>query len=138
MGTSPGSSNNGVSGGGILDAFKTTIASPVGGWVLACGAFAMVTYWSVQDRAHVYAENLRIRADAMHTIEEVQKLIVGASSRALENNELIRDVQKVNDDSNRILREVRSMMDLPRQNREDIKKTLKLLEEEKEREGITP
>jgi hypothetical protein len=130
--------SEGGGGGGVLDAFKTTIASPVGGWVLACAAFAMVTYWSVQDRAHVYAENLRIRADAMHTLEEVQQLLTGATNRALENNALIKEVQKVNDDSNRILREVRSMMDLPRQNREDIKKTLKLLQEEKERDGISP
>ena len=124
-------------GGGVLDAFKTTIASPIGGWVLACGAFALVSYWSVQDRANVYAENLRIRGDAMHTIEEVQTLLKEATGRAYENNELIKEAQKINEDSNRILREVRSMMELPRQNREDIKKTLQLLQEEKEREGNT-
>jgi hypothetical protein len=122
-------------GGGVLDAFKTTIASPIGGWVLACAAFALVSYWSVQDRAHVYAENLRIRGDAMHTIDEVQKLLTEATGRAYENNTMIKEAQKINEDSNRILREVRSMMNVPRENREDIKKALKLLQEEKEQEG---
>jgi hypothetical protein len=124
--------------GGVLDAFKTTIASPIGGWVLACAAFALVSYWSVTERQTMYAENIRIRGDAMHTIEEVQRLLTDVTAKALENSAQIKKVQEVNDDSNRILREVRSMMDLPQQNREDIKKTLKLLQEEKERDGITP
>lgn len=120
----------------IIEMLKTILASQVGGWVLACTAFAVVSYWTIQDRQIVYAENIRIRGEAMHTINEIQKLIGNASGRALENNEIIREAQKVTEDNNRILYEIRSYMNLPLENRSDLKAIRKHLQDEKDvREG---
>lgn len=112
---------NGNGNNTIVGTFKTILQSPVGGWVVALIGFAALSYWIVQDRAVIYNDMQNLRTEAMPLIRDSKKL-------AEENKEAIDEAKTVSLDNNRILQEIRSMMNLPMANQrtlEDIQKRLK-------------
>jgi hypothetical protein len=121
-------------GGNILEAFKSILQSQVGGWVLACLAFGFMTWWTLEDRKMIYADMARLREHGMEVINATHEAVgaargVGADNRALilEAKKVTEEAAKVTAENNDILKEIRSMMNLPLENRSDLKKILKEL-----------
>jgi hypothetical protein len=121
-------------GGNILEALKTVLQSQVGGWMLACIAFGFMTWWTLEDRKVIYADMARLREHGMEVINATHEAVgaargVGADNRALimEAKKLTEEAKRVTEENNDMLREIRSMMNLPLENRNDLKKILKEL-----------
>jgi hypothetical protein len=120
--------------GNILEAFKTVLQSQVGGWVLACLAFGFMTWWTLEDRKVIYEDMARLREHGMAVINATHEAVgaargVGADNRALilEAKKMTEEAKKITEENNDILKEIRSMMNLPLENRNDLKKILKEL-----------
>ena len=117
-------SNGGNGGSGsstIIGTFKAILQSPVGGWVVALLGFAALSYWIIQDRAVIYHDMRTLRNEAMPLIKDTKFL-------AERNQKAIEEANSITVDNNRILQEIRSMMNLPMANQrtlEDIQKRLK-------------
>jgi hypothetical protein len=128
---------NGKSGN-ILEAFKAVLQSQVGGWVLACAAFGFLTWWTLEDRKVLYTDMARLREHGMEMITATHEAVgaargVGADNRALilEAKKLTEEAKRVTEENNEMLKEIRSMMNLPLENRSDLKKILKAVEPDK-------
>jgi hypothetical protein len=120
--------------GTILEAFKTVLQSQVGGWVLACVAFGFMTWWTLEDRKVIYADMARLREHGMEVINATHEAVSTARTGSADNRTLILEAKKVTEEAarvtkenNEILKEIRSMMNLPLENRTDLKKILKEL-----------
>jgi hypothetical protein len=124
-----------VSGeGNILEAFKTVLQSQVGGWVLACLAFGFMTWWTLEDRKVIYTDMARLREQGMAVINATHEAVGAARGVGADNKMLILEAKRVTEEAarvtaenNDILKEIRSMMNLPLENRNDLKKILKEL-----------
>jgi hypothetical protein len=130
--------NGNGKGGNILEAFKSILQSQVGGWVLACLAFGFMTWWTLEDRKVIYADMARLREHGLEVINATHEAVgavrgVGAENRALilEAKKVSEEAAKVTAENNDILKEIRSMMNLPLENRSDLKKILKAVEPDK-------
>jgi hypothetical protein len=126
--------NGNSKGGNILEAFKTVLQSQVGGWVLACLAFGFMTWWTLEDRKVIYTDMARLREQGMAVINATHEAVgaargVGNDNRALilEAKKVTEEAARVTEENNDMLREIRSMMNLPLENRSDLKKILKEL-----------
>lgn len=115
-------------GGTILEAFKSVLQSQVGGWVLACLAFGFMSWWTIQDRKLIYDDMARLREHGMQLISQTHDAVALARSAGSDNKVLILEAKKVTEENNDILKEIRSMMNLPLENRSDIKRVLKELQ----------
>jgi hypothetical protein len=121
-------------GGSILEAFKTVLQSQVGGWVLACVAFAFMAWWTLEDRKVLYTDMARLRENGMELIMETHEAVAAARGAGADNKVLILETKKLTEDAKKVteesydmLKEIRSMMNLPLENRSDLKKILKEL-----------
>jgi hypothetical protein len=130
--------NGNGKGGNVLEAFKSILQSQVGGWVLACLAFGFMTWWTLEDRKVIYADMARLREQGMAVINATHEAVgaargVGTDNRALilEAKKMTEDAKRVTEENNEILKEIRSMMNLPLENRSDLKKILKAVEPDK-------
>jgi hypothetical protein len=127
---------NGKSGT-ILEALKQILQSQVGGWLLACFAFAFMTWWTLEDRKVIYADMARLREHGMALIMETHDAVSAARGGASDNKTLILEAKRmteeakhVTEENNDILKEIRSMMNIPLENRSDLKQLLKKLKAE--------
>ena len=98
-------------GGKWSELLKTVLQSQVGGWMMACIAFSAMAWWIIKDREVVYHDLARLRAETLPVILETRKVVD--------------DARDISADNNRILSEIRSYMNIPLENRSDIKKVLK-------------
>lgn len=101
-------------GGKWTELLKAVLASPMGGWLMACIAFSAMAWWIIKDREMVYQDIHSLRDKAMPLITETKSVADEARTISYENN--------------RILGEIRSMMGLPLENRSDLKAIRKQLE----------
>lgn len=111
----------GAGGGGFVDAFMAILTSPVGGWALAVIVIGYISWLTAQDRKAIYEDMQHLRDVVMPVIRDGPKV-------AYDNQRLIEAAKAVSEDNNRILQEIRSMMNLPLRNTqtlEDIKRELK-------------
>lgn len=121
----------------ILDAFKTIVASPVGGW---CAAIMVViaAAWVMRiDTQRFIDENSEVIAAAKSIGQKNNELLTVAGNIGRENQDIIKEAAEVTRDNNDLLHEIRSMMNVPLEARSDIKEALKLLKESKEH-NVTP
>ena len=122
-------------GGTILEAFKSILQSQVGGWVLACLAFGFMSWWTIQDRATIYADMAKLREHGLELIMETRDAVALARGGAAENKVLILEAKKVTDENNDLLKEIRSFMNLPLENRSDIKEIIRRLKKQPEEDA---
>jgi hypothetical protein len=106
--------------------------------VLACLAFGFMTWWTLEDRKVIYTDMARLREQGMAVINATHEAVgaargVGADNRALilEAKRVTEEAARVTSENNDILKEIRSMMNLPLENRSDLKKILKAVEPDK-------
>ena len=98
----------------LLETLKTILQSQVGGWVIACLAFGAMAYWIIKDREIVYQDIHNLRDKAMPMI--------------LETKAIAEEARDVSTQNNAILSEIRSYMQLPLENRSDLKAIRKQLD----------
>lgn len=99
------------------DLFKTVLGSQVGGWVMACVAFGLVMHWTIRDRSEMYRDLQKLRHEAMPLITKTEQIVDQAKT--------------VTEDNNRILQEIRSMMNIPMRNQRELEGIRDLLKKEK-------
>jgi hypothetical protein len=108
-------------GGGFLEVFKTILTSPVGGWALAVIVVGYISWLTAEDRKAIYQDMQHLRDVVMPVIRDGPRV-------AYDNQRLIESAKAITEDNNRILQEIRSMMNLPLRNTqtlEEIKRELK-------------
>jgi hypothetical protein len=93
-----------------------------------------MTWWTLEDRKVIYTDMARLREQGMAVINATHEAVgaargVGADNRALilEAKKLTEEAKRVTEENNDMLKEIRSMMNLPLENRNDLKKILKEL-----------
>lgn len=64
-----------MSNGGFVEAFKTVIQSPVGGWVAACAIIAAMAWITFKDRQALYQEIIQIRTELRPVVEEDNRVL---------------------------------------------------------------
>lgn len=107
--------SNGNGKATLLDTFKTIVASPVGGWIIAVAAIGILSYWIIKDREIVYHDLAQLRAETLPVIIDTKKIADEARNISAQNNEM--------------LQEMRSWMNIPLENRSDMKKILKEIQQ---------
>ena len=117
--------------GRLLEALKTILQSPIGGWIIAIGVVCYMGWYTMQDRQVIYKDLMHLREQAMPLLTENQKL-------AEENLESIKSAKLITEDNNRILQEVRSMMNIPMDNRRNIEEILEIVKEKKSQSITQP
>ena len=119
--------SNGNGKATLLETFKTTIQSPVGGWVLAVVAIGYISWLTMEDRRAIYEDMQHLRDVVMPVIRDGPKV-------AYENQRLIEAAKAVTEDNNRMLQEMRSWLNLPLENRSDVKEILRHLKKQEQLE----
>ena len=107
--------SNGNGKGTILEAFKSILSSPVGGWVLAVGIVGYMSWLMYDDLNH-------LREAAMPVIREGTKV-------AQDNYVLIQATKEITEENNRLLKELRGMVRTPSDNRTTIREIRDMLKE---------
>jgi hypothetical protein len=79
---------NGTDGikGGFIEALRTILSSPVGGWALAVCVVAYMGWLTMKDRQIVYGDLARLRETAMPLILET-KAVSEKNQRMLEDQQ---------------------------------------------------
>jgi hypothetical protein len=62
-------------GGGILEAFKAILQSPVGGWVMACVIVAAMAWITFKDRETLYKEIIQLRSELRPLVQEDHQML---------------------------------------------------------------
>ena len=89
--------------GRILDALKTILQSPIGGWIIAIGVVCYMGWYTMQDRQAIYRDLTHLRETAMPLLTENQRL-------TLENHENAAVGKRLAEDNNEILKEIKSIL----------------------------
>jgi hypothetical protein len=98
--------SNGNGKNSILGLLKSILQSQVGGWVLACGAFGFLSWWTIKDREVLYQDIVRLRTQGMALINETHEVVATAKSFGSDNNQLIREARKLDEENNANIKEV--------------------------------
>jgi hypothetical protein len=64
-----------MSNGGIVEAFKAILSSPVGGWVMACVIVAVMAWMTFKDRQTLYKEIIQLRTELRPVVQEDNRML---------------------------------------------------------------